>query len=316
MPRKQWAAFERVTAADVNASLADQSVMVFATTAARDAAIPAPTLGMQSAVTASPDLGAPRYWSGSAWTLLQNGASVPSVWTLGDASLQSSLRVRQTMTGAWVEMSSGLASAAVIHGISYTDNTGNSGESDLQVGTGAAGSEVLRWKARIIEPPSGRQQFFAVPYGVAVPAGTRIAMKHTGSVYSTAIYVVHYTPTSTLPAVAEFAETATAGLTGTAWAEIGATPPITGGCWVVGFIGLQNYNANTGTQFGFGAAGSEVAATGYIYGGERTFPGSNATVLMSPIWWASGTRLAARSDNASSLPADHTVGVVTVGSLS
>jgi hypothetical protein len=260
-------------------------------------------------------LGLPQGARNSGMFLLQNGASVPSVWTLGDASLQSSLRVRQIMTGAWVEMSSGLASAAVIHGISYTDNTGNAGESDLQVGTGAAGSEVLRWKARIIDPPGGRQQFFAVPYGVAVPAGTRIAMKHTAGAYNTAIYVVHYTPATTLPAVAEFAETATAGLTGTAWAEIGATPPITGGCWVVGFIGLQNYNANTGTQFGFGAAGSEVAATGYIYGGERT-TGSNATALMSPIWWASGTRLAARSDNASSLPADHAVGVVTVGSLS
>jgi len=64
MPYKVWAVGEEVLAADFNDFLQEQVVAVFATTAARDAAILAPNEGQQCYVTATKT----RYvYNGAAW---------------------------------------------------------------------------------------------------------------------------------------------------------------------------------------------------------------------------------------------------------
>ena len=64
MPRKVWSAGEVLAAADVNSYLMDQAVMVFASDAARSAAITSPTAGMTTFRT---DGTVVEVYNGSAW---------------------------------------------------------------------------------------------------------------------------------------------------------------------------------------------------------------------------------------------------------
>jgi hypothetical protein len=64
MPRKEFVAFTRLDASDVNSFLMDQSVMTFADSAARDSAIPTPVEGMTSYLEDSNSL---EVYDGSAW---------------------------------------------------------------------------------------------------------------------------------------------------------------------------------------------------------------------------------------------------------
>ena len=64
MPKKTFAVGEVLTSSDVNAYLMNQSVMVFASAAARTTAIPSPTQGM---VTYLSDTNTMQTYSGSAW---------------------------------------------------------------------------------------------------------------------------------------------------------------------------------------------------------------------------------------------------------
>jgi hypothetical protein len=64
MPRKEFEAFTRLDASDVNDFLMDQTIMVFGGTAARGSAIATPTEGMYTHLNDTDSL---EYWSGSAW---------------------------------------------------------------------------------------------------------------------------------------------------------------------------------------------------------------------------------------------------------
>jgi hypothetical protein len=61
--RKEWSPGDTLTAADVNGYLMDQTVMVFAGTAARASAIPTPSAGMVAYSTATQL----EYYDGAAW---------------------------------------------------------------------------------------------------------------------------------------------------------------------------------------------------------------------------------------------------------
>jgi len=61
--RKEWSPGDTLNAADVNGYLMDQSVMVFAGTAARASAIPSPSAGMVAYSTATQL----EYYDGAAW---------------------------------------------------------------------------------------------------------------------------------------------------------------------------------------------------------------------------------------------------------
>jgi hypothetical protein len=65
MPRKDFEAFTRLDASDVNTFLMDQSVMTFGGTAARGSAIPSPVNGMYTHLEDSP--ARLQFWNGSAW---------------------------------------------------------------------------------------------------------------------------------------------------------------------------------------------------------------------------------------------------------
>jgi hypothetical protein len=66
MPRKEFEAFTRLDASDVNTFLMDQSIMTFATSAARGSAIATPVEGM---VTYLEDNNSLELWNGSQWVL-------------------------------------------------------------------------------------------------------------------------------------------------------------------------------------------------------------------------------------------------------
>jgi hypothetical protein len=66
MPRKVFVAGDPLTAAQVNTNLMDQSVMRFASAAARDASIPSPTEGMNCYLD---DQNWLMVYTGSAWTI-------------------------------------------------------------------------------------------------------------------------------------------------------------------------------------------------------------------------------------------------------
>jgi hypothetical protein len=73
VPRKVFVAGEILTAADVNANLMDQAVMVFNDAAARDTAIPSPIEGM---VVYLKDTDGLLSYSGTAWVPAASGASL------------------------------------------------------------------------------------------------------------------------------------------------------------------------------------------------------------------------------------------------
>ena len=72
--RKTWSPGDTLTASDVNGYLMDQSVMVFAGTAARSSAIPTPSAGMVAYSTAT----SLQVYNGSAWVSLSTGYGVAS----------------------------------------------------------------------------------------------------------------------------------------------------------------------------------------------------------------------------------------------
>jgi hypothetical protein len=64
MPRKEFEAFTRLDASDVNTFLMDQSVMTFASAAARGSAIATPVEGMYTHLNDTDQL---EFWNGAAW---------------------------------------------------------------------------------------------------------------------------------------------------------------------------------------------------------------------------------------------------------
>ena len=68
--RKTFTAGSILTASDVQGYLQDQTIMVFAGTAARASAITSPSTGMFTYITATSQL---QFWNGSAWTNFTSG---------------------------------------------------------------------------------------------------------------------------------------------------------------------------------------------------------------------------------------------------
>jgi hypothetical protein len=84
---KNFTSGEVLTAADVNAYLNSQTVMVFADATARTAAITSPQEGMFSYLK---DTNATQYYTGSAWTNLDTTGMVNPMTTTGDTIYSSS----------------------------------------------------------------------------------------------------------------------------------------------------------------------------------------------------------------------------------
>jgi hypothetical protein len=132
--RKTFTAGEVLQAADVNDFLMDQSVMVFAGTAARGSAIPSPTEGM---VTYLADSNEVQVFDGSVFNLL--GGKILQVvratdstdrsttsTSLTDASISVTITPTKDTSDimlVWSSLAFGPASATIAHAI--TDNSDN-----------------------------------------------------------------------------------------------------------------------------------------------------------------------------------------------
>jgi len=94
MPRKEFEAFTRLDASDVNTFLMDQSVMSFAGTAARGSAIPSPVTGMTTYLEDSKSL---QIYDGSSYfNVGPSGLTLVKTQTIGTAV--SSITVSNAFT--------------------------------------------------------------------------------------------------------------------------------------------------------------------------------------------------------------------------
>jgi len=85
MARKVWAVNEVLASADVNSYLMDQTVMVFAGTAARSSAIGTPTEGMVTYLVDGTGSQAVEYYNGSAWATLVPATTASTVTSISAA---------------------------------------------------------------------------------------------------------------------------------------------------------------------------------------------------------------------------------------
>ncbi|NBU34661.1 hypothetical protein EBZ38_16820 [bacterium] len=292
MPRKQWASFERVTSADVNAYLADQSVMVFASAAARGAAIPAPTAGM---VTYRIDASTLEVWDGAAWSLVAF-AGVPNPLAVGSASNATNVSYAGALTGAsWTQVTASLGSNTLFYGLTILTPSFSGTGDIIAVGTGAAGSEVIRAQAQHRSDNFASHSsatWYELPFGVYAASGTRLAVRPTNSLPSGSVVTLHGISGYAGIQVEAGATSTVTVTSNSTWFEVAATPPKAGGAYVIGYQCTSASTSGTGSvEFGFGAAGSEVSATGL-------FPSMSGSLqpiaFLPPFVWSASTRLAVR----------------------
>lgn len=169
------------------------------------------------------------------------------------------------VTNTWIQVHSGFAYDIMI----YDVQAGSVGASYIELGSGASGSEV----AQAIFHSNIRNNT-DMPYGMFVPASTRIVMRQSASSWSLSrlLYVKTDTPGE------RAAAGAISGLAGGGtWTELATSPPLVDGVWIT------DLRSNGPGDFGFGPSGEEEAfALGNFYYDHP------------PIWWPPATRLVAR----------------------
>lgn len=128
MGRKVWGRGATVTAADINTYLMDQSVMTFATAAARTTAIPSPTQGM---VTWRNNASGPiklEYYDGSSWVAIS--FTSPAQTVQGQSSIQvlnqASLTAAADTWTAWTSGGTSPGSTSYLTDVSV-DSSGSFG---------------------------------------------------------------------------------------------------------------------------------------------------------------------------------------------
>lgn len=216
---KNFASGEVLTAADVNAYLNSQTVMVFADATARTAAITSPQEGMFSYLK---DTNATQYYTGSAWTNLDTTGMVNPMTTTGDTIYSSSgttpARLGIGSTGQVLTVAGGLPTWAtpaggggkVLQVVAGTTTTSTSSSSSTFADTGltatitpsSASSKVL-----VMYSMSYRKTAGAADNAVnlrllrgATNIGARTSMGYTSTAilnYGTAGSIVLDTPATT-----------------------------------------------------------------------------------------------------------------------
>jgi len=84
--KKTWSTGDVFTASDLNTYLMEQSIMVFATATARDAAITSPSDGMFSYTTTTP-ADTLSYYNGAAWVAVDLAGDITGITTAANSSL-------------------------------------------------------------------------------------------------------------------------------------------------------------------------------------------------------------------------------------
>jgi hypothetical protein len=221
--------------------------------------------------------------------------------------------------GPWVEVSSGLASAAVLTGVEIVKETSAGVYHEVDVGVGGAGAETVIATVRDAGRFSYRSRnLFELPVPIdAIPAGTRIAVR--GGAYwavyganTTRVGVTYLSkplsPQSTLqttsspmrchPPAAASIVVAGAGAAGawSAWREIVSATPVAWAIAAVVLAPILDVNCEGQVELGIGAAGDEQSITQYpVRFGAYGYGGRGGLDLVSPLDAVpAGARLAYR----------------------
>jgi len=172
---KNFASGEVLTAADVNAYLNSQTVMVFADAAARTAAITSPQEGMFSYLK---DTNATQYYTGSAWTNLDTTGMVNPMTTTGDTIYSSSgttpARLGIGTTGQVLTVAGGLPSWATPAG-------GGSGLTFITGSTFSAVSSVSLPNSTFSSTYLNYKIYFNITSAASPITETRIRLRASGS---------------------------------------------------------------------------------------------------------------------------------------
>ena len=140
--RKEWSPGDTLTAADVNGYLMDQSVMVFAGTAARSSAIPTPSTGMVAYSTAT----GLQLYNGTSWVGVSRMKNVATF----------------TASGSWT------VPAGVTYAIAYI-RAGGGGVGTASAGAG--GTSSVAFAGGTISATGGVAVNHGVNVGVVTAAG-------------------------------------------------------------------------------------------------------------------------------------------------
>lgn len=140
--RKEWSPGDTLTAADVNGYLMDQSVMVFAGTAARSSAIPSPSTGMVAYSTAT----GLQLYNGTSWVGVSRMKNVATF----------------TASGTWT------VPAGVTYAIAYI-RAGGGGVGTASAGAG--GTSSVAFAGGTISATGGVAINHGVNVGVVTAAG-------------------------------------------------------------------------------------------------------------------------------------------------
>jgi hypothetical protein len=143
--RKEWSPGDTLNAADVNGYLMDQSVMVFAGTAARASAIPTPSAGMVAYSTAT----SLQVYDGSQWSSISITPVPPGLIPLtptsvavgsGSATINAGGSV--TFTGASSVSLNGVFSSTYTNYYAILNMTATSTEQDVSCRLRASGTDT------------------------------------------------------------------------------------------------------------------------------------------------------------------------------
>lgn len=298
MGRILWNTFDRLTAAQVQ-QMADQSVMRFADAAARSTAIPSPVAGM---IVWLDDPGKHQGYDGTSWEDFPFDTSAAMLRRGAPLDIGSTYVSGLTLTTSWTQVTAGLSDAVLIYAVTAV----GSGAGELEIGTGASAAEVVRATGVSIRSTSDTARAGAsfLPWGVWVPASTRIAVRRAAGSSTSSQVLLHWVEAPTGEQVQAGAirnVTFTTSTSPATWQQVAATPPLSGGVEVVRVV-LEGTGSNAarpwGVEVGFGAAAAEVAASGavsYIDGFEFSPAGH------PPIQWPTSTRMALRKNFTNTL---------------
>lgn len=141
---KEFSVGDILTAADANGYLASQTVMVFASSAARASAITSPQEGMFSYLK---DTNSTEYYSGSAWVALGGASSPTFAGCLLTNSANITLANNTTVTLTWDQ--------EVLDSDAYHSTATNT--SRITIPAGKAGKYLVTSKVQYTSNSSGRR---------------------------------------------------------------------------------------------------------------------------------------------------------------
>jgi hypothetical protein len=190
MPRKEFDAFTRLDASDVNTYLMDQSVMSFAGTAARGSAIATPVEGM---VTYLQDSNSLQLWTGSQWDAASGLSS-------GNAIINGAFEINQRGYASAGTLASGaygfdrwkataadttLTYTSAPQGQLVTINSGKSIEQVVERANLPAGTYTLSWQGtatgRIYNTGATPPSYAASPITVTLDGLANVEVEFTAS---------------------------------------------------------------------------------------------------------------------------------------